>query len=120
PLGTPPSLRSIANGSDPLNVRELPHRQLGTFLGVIDRRGASYQVRAMARSDAKEVGQPPVADLTEREAILALHQDLALDAVADGARAHGRQVRMRPLGRQGLASAGTNVTAELCCASPAA
>jgi hypothetical protein len=32
PLGTPPSLRSITNASDPLNVRELRHRQLGTFL----------------------------------------------------------------------------------------
>jgi hypothetical protein len=29
PLGTPPSIGSITNQSDPLNVRELRHRQLG-------------------------------------------------------------------------------------------
>jgi hypothetical protein len=29
PLETPPSLRSITNASDPLNVRELLHPQLG-------------------------------------------------------------------------------------------
>jgi hypothetical protein len=44
-------------------------------------------------------GSPPSPTNTEREPILALHQGLALDAVADGARAHGRQVRLRPLGR---------------------
>jgi hypothetical protein len=54
PLGTPPSVGSITNQSDPLNVRELHHLQLG-FLGIIDRRGAICQVRAMARSDAEEV-----------------------------------------------------------------
>ena len=37
PLGTPPSVGSIANASDPLNVRDLHHLQLG-FLGIIDRR----------------------------------------------------------------------------------
>jgi hypothetical protein len=54
PLGTPPSVGSITNQSDPLNVRELHHLQLG-LPGHLDRRGAICQVRAMARSDAEEV-----------------------------------------------------------------
>src|SRR5215217_5002925 len=55
PLGTPPSVGSITNASDPLNVRELRHRQLGLSWASSTARGPIYQVRAMARSDAEEV-----------------------------------------------------------------
>ena len=55
PLGTPPSVRSITNASDPLNVRELRHRQLGRSWASSTARGAICQVRAMARYDAEEV-----------------------------------------------------------------
>jgi len=55
PLGTPPSVGSITNQSDPLNVRELRHRQLGLSWASSTARGAICQVGAMARSDAEEV-----------------------------------------------------------------
>src|SRR5512132_1711079 len=55
PLGTPPSVGSIANASDPLNVRELRHRPPGLSWASSTAWGAIGQVRAMARSDAEEV-----------------------------------------------------------------
>src|SRR5215208_3059476 len=55
PLGTPPSVASITNQSDPPQCSGATSSTARAFLGIIDRRGASCQVRAMARSEAEEV-----------------------------------------------------------------
>src|SRR5215217_2153065 len=55
PLGTPPSVGSIVNQSDPPQCLGARSSTARTFLGIIDRRGGSCQVRAMARSEAEEV-----------------------------------------------------------------